>query len=259
VEFVKSGAPATLKMVEMMLDSEPAHPGLLLTACSGFAQYAYAFLHVESEIATTTGASAAARELSQRGVRMYARARGYCQRTLATRHRELADALARDPRSALPRLDATTREDVPALFWMGVAWAGELALADNQLSRISELAVVRALFTRALALDEAWEGGAIHEPLIVLDGLPRLLGGSVDRARQHYDRAVALSQGRSASVYVTMASSVALPARDRPGFERLLKQALAVDVSKPSALRLPNLVAQKRARAMLANADRLFR
>ena len=26
-EFVRTGAPATLKMVEMMLDSQPSHPG----------------------------------------------------------------------------------------------------------------------------------------------------------------------------------------------------------------------------------------
>src|SRR5688572_24657374 len=49
-EFVRIGAPSTLKMVEMMLDDQPTHPGLLLTACSGYTQYAYAFLQVESEI-----------------------------------------------------------------------------------------------------------------------------------------------------------------------------------------------------------------
>jgi hypothetical protein len=118
---------------------------------------------------------------------------------------------------------------------------------------------VRALFTRALALDEAWESGAILEPIIALDGLPMLLGGSAERARRHFDRAVALSQGKSASLYVTMAASVALPARDRTTFQRLLKQALAVDVSQPSTLRLANVIAQKRARSLLSSADRLFR
>ena len=39
-EFVRQAAPSTLKMVEMLLDESPSHPGLLMTACSGFAQYA---------------------------------------------------------------------------------------------------------------------------------------------------------------------------------------------------------------------------
>src|SRR5687768_18500974 len=60
-EFVRTGAPATLKMVEMMLDSQPSHPGLLLTACSGFTQYAYAFLQVESELGANAAESAALR------------------------------------------------------------------------------------------------------------------------------------------------------------------------------------------------------
>jgi hypothetical protein len=35
-EFVRTGAPATLKMIEMMLDRQPGHAGLLMSACSGF-------------------------------------------------------------------------------------------------------------------------------------------------------------------------------------------------------------------------------
>src|SRR5688500_8920458 len=48
-EFVRLAAPSTLKMVEMLLDDNPTHPGLLLTACSGFTQYAYAFLQADAE------------------------------------------------------------------------------------------------------------------------------------------------------------------------------------------------------------------
>jgi hypothetical protein len=260
-ELVRVGAPSTLKMVEMMLDTRPSHPGLLMTACSGFTQYAYAFLHVESEIAAgTAGADGrVVEDLRARGARMYARARGYCMRALSTRQPCLSDLLQRDPQAALPLLDATTRSDVPALFWAGAAWGGELALSDDQLVRIKELAVVRALVARALSLDEEWEGGTIHEAMIALEGLPALLGGSPARARQHFDRAIALSHGQSAFAYVTFASSVSLRAKDRGEFDRVLKQALAIDVSRRPAVRLANLVAQKRARFLLSSADRLFR
>src|SRR3954449_8520348 len=49
-EFVRLAAPSTLKTVEMLLSQSPDHPQLLLTACSGFTQYAYGFLHVEAEV-----------------------------------------------------------------------------------------------------------------------------------------------------------------------------------------------------------------
>lgn len=257
-ELVRTGAPATLKMVEMMLDSQPAHAGLLLTACSGFTQYAYAFLQIDSEIATPTNAAESA-ALRDRAIRMYGRARRYCTRELGTRHAPLRDALDREPARALSLLASTTRADVPALFWTAAAWAGELTLAPNQLLRVGEVAVVRALLTRALALDEAWSEGTIHEAMIAVEGLPALVGGSAARARQHFDRAVALTEGQSAFAYVTLATSVAAPARNRGEFEKVLKQALAVDVSKRPQIRLANLIAQRRARFLLANADRYLK
>jgi predicted anti-sigma-YlaC factor YlaD len=257
-ELVRAGAPATLKMVEMMLDGRPGHSGLLMTACSGFVQYSYAFLHVESELVEQTDPRGS-RDLRDRAVKMYSRGRGYCLRALAASRPRLSDALIKDPKAALTLLDTAAKADVPALYWTAVAWGAELSLASNQLLRVGEIAIVRALLTRALALDETWERGAVHEALIAMNGLPALVGGSPARARQHFERATALSEGNSALPYVTFASSVAQPARNRGEFEQALKRALAVDVSRIPDLRLANLIAQKRARFLLANAERLLR
>jgi hypothetical protein len=253
-EFVRLAAPSTLKMIEMLLDEQPAHAGLLMTACSGFAQYAYGFLQIESEMVEPP-TSAEAVGLRLRAAAMYERARDYCIRALELRSQGVRQSLAANPKTALAR---TTRADVPALFWTAVAWGGALSTIDNPLVRIGELALVRALLSRALELDETWESGAIHEVMIAVEGLPRLVGGSPARARVHFDRAVALSNGESAFAYVTMASSVARPARNRTEFERLLRAALAIDVSRRPTLRLANLIAQKRARFLLSRLDRLF-
>ncbi|HEY8410649.1 MAG TPA: TRAP transporter TatT component family protein, partial [Pyrinomonadaceae bacterium] len=148
--------------------------------------------------------------------------------------------------------------DVPALYWTGVAWGGSLVLADNSFAHIGEISTVRALFARALQLNEGWEGGTIHEAMIALESLPVLLGGSPARAKEHFDRAVALSNGESAFAFVALATGVAQPAKDRREFERLLRAALAVDVSKRPSIRLANLIAQKRARSLLAQGDKLF-
>ena len=105
-------------------------------------------------------------------------------------------------------------------------------------------------------MNEEWEAGAIHEAMIALDGMSPLLGGSAARARQHFDRAVALAGGKSAFAYVTLAESVSVAARDRAEFERLLQTALAIDLDARPSLRLANLVAQRRARCLLAQGRR---
>jgi hypothetical protein len=252
-EFVRQAAPSTLKMIEMLLEESPTHPGLLMTACSGFTQYAYAFLQADADAAPP--GSTAARELRARGAAMYDRARGYCVRALATRHPAALRGLQGDARTVLASM---TSADVPALYWTAVAWGGALTLAENQLVRLAELSTVRALFARALQLDEDWDGGAIHEAMIAVESLPALLGGSPARAKEHFDRAVALSNGQSAFAYVTMATGVAQPAKDRREFERLLRAAIAVDPAQRPSLRLANLIAQKRARYLLTQIDRLF-
>jgi hypothetical protein len=240
-------------MVEMLLDQDPSHAGLLMTACSGFAQYSYAFL--QSDADSGDPASQSTRELKARAAGMYDRARGYCLRAIDARHRGFSQAIRKDPRTALAPM---TRADVPALYWTGVAWGGALTVADNPLAHIGEIASVRALFTRALELDEGWESGAIHEAMIAVDGLPLLLGGSPVRAKEHFERAVALSNGQSAFAYLTLATSVALPAKDKASFEKLLKSALAVDVSQRPSIRLANLIAQRRAKTLLSQIDKLF-
>ncbi len=252
-EFVRQAAPSTLKMVEMLLEQDPAHAGLLMTACSGFAQYSYAFLQADADAGDP--ASAATRELKARAAAMYDRAKGYCLRAIDARHRGFSQAVQKDPKSVLA---AMTRADVPALYWTGVAMGGAVTVSDSPLTRLGEIATVRALFTRALELDEGWESGAIHEAMIAVEGLPFLLGGSPVRAREHFDRAVALARGQSAFAYLTLATSVAQPAKDKVEFEKLLKSAVAVDVSQRPAIRLANLIAQRRARNLLSQVDKLF-
>ena len=45
---------------------------------------------------------------------------------------------------------------------------------------------------RALAIDERYASGAIHEVLITLDGMSPTMGGNAARARAHFERAVEL-------------------------------------------------------------------
>lgn len=253
-EFVRAGAPATLKMVEMLLDQSPSHPGLLLTACSGFTQYTYAFIQVDSELLADPGAPEA-RHLRTRASRMYDRARGYCLRALDSAVPGARTALLAGKTDWLASADSA---DVPLLYWTAAAWGGALAVADTPLLRLGEVPRVRALLERAIALDPAWDSGALHELMIGFEGLPEIAGGSAARARAHFDRAVKLSEGQSAFAYVTLATSVAQPAKDRDEFERLLKAALAVDVDKRPTIRLANLIAQKRARFLLSRVERLF-
>ena len=245
-EFVRLAAPSTLKTIEMLLAQSPHHPQLLLTACSGFTQYSYAFLHVESVI--NAADAAAAQDLRTRASKMYQRARGYCLTGLEVRHPGMTlQALSADPAGMLR---SATAEDVPWLYWTAASWGADIVLAPNQLTRIAEVAVVRALLRRAKDLNDTWDGGSIYEAMIPFDGLPPLLGGSAAAARADFDKAIALSNGKSVFAYVAMAMVTSNAAEKR----KLLEQALAIDTASLTAHRLTSLIAQRYARALTAAA-----
>ncbi|HEX6465646.1 MAG TPA: TRAP transporter TatT component family protein, partial [Vicinamibacterales bacterium] len=131
-------------------------------------------------------------------------------------------------------------------------WGADIALSSSpsQLTRIPELAPVRALLMRAKALDPAWDRGAIYEAMIAFDGLPPLLGGSAAAARADFDKAMELSDGKSVFARVTYALTLS----NETERHRLLQEAAQVDVTTVPAHRLTNLIAQRYARALLTAA-----
>ena len=112
---------------------------------------------------------------------------------------------------------------------------------------------------RALELDEDFEGGAIHEFFITYEGSrSEAIGGSSKRAREHFDRVVSLTQGKKASPYVSLASSVAVRKQDYKMFKDLLYKALAIDPDAVPEWRLANTLAQEKARWLLDHSPELF-
>ena len=48
-DLIKDAAPFSLKLMESLLAETPQHTGLLLSAASGFTQYAYAFVQQDAD------------------------------------------------------------------------------------------------------------------------------------------------------------------------------------------------------------------
>ncbi len=253
-ELVRDALPFALKTIESLLAEQPEHRGLLLGACSGFTQYAYAFPETDAELVEASDYPRA-QALRRRALALYLRARGYCLRGLEMDHPGIEGRLQRDPAGAVAGFRAA---EVPLLYWTGAAWGAAIAAGKDRPALVADLPAVKALIERALALEEDFGGGALHAAMITLEGLPAAMGGSAERARRHFERAVELGRGRDAAPYVALAESVAVPAQDRDEFEGLLARALNVDPDAEPRLRLQNLVAQRRARALQGRVEELF-
>ena len=84
--------------------------------------------------------------------------------------------------------------------------------------KVGLILMVAAGMGRALALDESFGEGAVHEFFIAFDGgRPAAAGGSEQRARAHFERALALGGGNHAAPFVSLAETVSVGAQDRAG------------------------------------------
>ena len=190
--------------------------------------------------------------LNERALKLYLRAKGYCERAMEVRFPGIMQKLPADPVSALAKAE---KKDVPLLYWMAASWGSAIALGVDRPDLVIDMPTVRALAERAIALDETWSRGTLHEMFVSLDSLPAALGGNPEQARMHFTKAVEQQKGLSPGPYVALALGVAAPAQDRAEYEKLLKEALAIDPTKDPSNQLVTLVQQRRARALLDQID----
>ena len=254
LELVGDALPFSLKFVESLLAESTDHRGLLLTACRGFTTYSYVYVHHEVDVSAVRD-RARARELRERARRLYLRAHAYGLRGLERSYPGIADDLFSNPVEAASRV--TRSKDVPMLYWSAASLGLAISVSRHDATLLARLPEVDALLGRAFALDESWKRGTLHEFEVVFasarPGAPKF-----DEMESHFNRALELSRGTRAGLYVSYAEAVAVPRQDRAQFDSLLDQALALDPDAYEEVRLANLVAQRRARWLRSRADELI-
>jgi predicted anti-sigma-YlaC factor YlaD len=250
--LISEALPFSLKLIESVLAEQPEHRGLLLAATQGYLLYTYAFVDIPAEEASLEDIERT-RMLRARARNLYLRAHAYASRALALDYPVVAERLAADPAAAVAAIDSGS-QDVTTLYWTAAALGLAISTSRNEPGLLARLPEVEALLDRALAIDESWEDGALHEFAM---SLQRARTGPVDEEaiERHYDRVIELAKGTRAGPHVTYAEVIAIPRQDREQFTALLEQALAVDIDKDPNQRLLNVIAQQRARWLLENID----
>jgi predicted anti-sigma-YlaC factor YlaD len=246
--------PFALKTTEALVAEAPRHRGLRLAAASGFVQYAYGFVEQEADLVEAQDL-ARATALRGRARRLYVRGRDQGLRGLEVDLPGFTQKLRADPGGAVA---GVTRAQAGLLYWTAMGWFGAINLAKDDADLTADQHLAETLMRRALTLDEGFEEGALHDFFIAWEARGDVVGGSRQRAREHLERALALSRGRRAWPLVTFAETVCVAEQDRKCFEDALGRALAIDTNAEPKWRLNNIIIQRRARWLLGRGDELF-
>ena len=253
-ELIGDSLPVIIKVMEQLHDSLPKHQELAVALTRATTSYGVAYLAEEADRVEEKDVQAA-HKIRLRARHMLLRGRKYGFDALDVSVSGLGAALIandRDKRAAL--LAKTKKSDVAALYWTAAAWGAAIANGKEDLELVGQLPQVNELAARALKLDESFEQGAIHELYISLAASQNDRKG----AKDHFDRAVQLSQNKKLSPLVTYAEAVCVDTQDKKEFQRLLNQVLAFDVNSDPDLRLVNILSQRRARWLMSRIADLF-
>jgi predicted anti-sigma-YlaC factor YlaD len=253
-ELIRAAVPFSLKMVESLLAESPRHEGLLLAAARGFTEYGYAFVQEDADELQDTD-KVASTALRARAAKLYLRARNYGLRGLEVKHAGFTERLKANPKEAVKELK---KSEVPMIYWTAISWGAALS-ASHDFAMLPEVPRFEALIDRVIELDEAFDEGTVHTFLITYE-MARLNAkpDRAARAKEHFDRAMALGGGHQAGPLVAYAENVLVAQKNKAEFQSMLREALRIDVNKSPENRELNLTEQRRARWLLSRTDKLF-
>ena len=263
-EFVGGLLPGIIKKNEAKLKKRPDDQKLILETGSYYVMEANAFVQGPASMLPPERYSERDAEY-WRAKELYLRGAAILEDGLEKRHSGilLAAQAAADTGSSAGETPAgferLTAEDVPYIYWLTAATLSAFSIDPLDLSIGMKVGKVSALVKYAYRLDPNFNGGAFDDFFILYyASLPETMGGNKDLARLHYERALEKTGGLSAGPYVSWAQAVCIPAQNFPEFRDNLEAALKINANKYPSNKLLNVLAQRKARYLLDNAELYF-
>jgi tetratricopeptide (TPR) repeat protein len=241
--FAEQALPGNIKLLEVMLKSDPTNSQMLRLASEGYISYALAFLEDTDKV---------------RARDFYLRGRDFAFRILRE-DKELARGLDGTLDDLKSVLATRGTELVPAAFWAAFGWGSSIYLNLTSPDAIGDLPKAEALMDFVVDHDSAYYYGGAHLFLGTLYGSrPKILGGDLEKARAHFEKALRLNRGEFLMTYVYYAKSVAVQSQDEAMFEELLGKVLKAPDNLLPGARLANQVAKRKAQLLLSRKSDLF-
>jgi predicted anti-sigma-YlaC factor YlaD len=249
VGLAREASAFYLKLSESLLRESPGSLKLAESVCAGLSQYAFAFVAFEAEKLAASDAQGAHR-INERAKRLYLRAHRHAMLAMELSSPGFAAQLAQPKAGQWPAL---SKDQIGLAYWAAASWGGYISLSKDVPDAVADLPLAYRLAGLAWKLDPQYGDGGLASLMGSFESA--VPGGSMDKAAQYFDAAIAMSGGKNAGPFVAKAENIALAQGQRDAFEMLLQKAM-----EASELRrdLPNEVMRERAQWLLKTADDLF-
>lgn len=243
LKIAEQAVASNLKLLEGFHRADTNNKKLLLMLTQGYASYSLGFLEDDEP---------------QRASLFYLRAKNYGLMLL--RHtKAFRDSIPTKEANFRNNLKLIKTSEVPALFWCAFAWAGWVNLNRDDPQAVFELNIVKAMMQRVIELDESFFFGAAHLFFGAMNAsMPKMLGGDPEKARQHFERSLNISEGRFLIAKVYLARYYAVNTLDEELFDRTLSEVMNAPQDILPGYELLTSVAKDKAQRLLERKEDLL-
>ena len=240
-ELVRAGMPSYILLLDSLLQKNPDDPAILSAAGTLYASYGAVFA-----------------DDPQRAARLTTHARDYTLKAMCEIDPDACGWRDMNYDDLVASLRDVGPEQADTLYGCGFAMLAWLRAHSSDWGALAELPQAEAIVRRYLELAGDSAKSSAHVYLgILLTLRPPSLGGRPEEAREHFEKAIALSGGHDLSAKVEYAKGYAKMMYDRDLYDRLVSEVL--DASPyAEGFTLMNVLAQKEALQLRAEADDYF-
>lgn len=240
-ETVRAGMPSYMLLMDSFVEGSPDDSAMLGAAANLYASYGAIFADDEG-----------------RASRLTARARDYAHRGICVEYVAACKWRELNYDDFVATLGDLTRQHADAVYVYSFATLVYLRAHSSDWNSLAELPQAEALLKRYLEISGDSASGSAHMYLgVILTLLPPAMGGKPEEARQHFEKAIALSGGKDLGAKIEFAKGYAKLLYDRELHDQLVNEVL--DASPyADGLTLTNVMAQKQALTLRIEADDYF-
>jgi hypothetical protein len=242
LRVIREGMPAYLMLMDGMVEALPDNPELLIAAAQGYSSFASVFIEDQDK--------------EYAGL-LFAKAKHYALRSLEARgFSNPAEKPLDDFKNHLKTLG---KRDLPYLFWGASCWASWISLNLNSMEAMAQLPRVEWMMQRVLEIDEQFYYGGAHLFMgIWFASRPKMAGGDLKKAQDHFLKAIQFGHEKFLMAHVYYANYYGRQARDKNLFISNLETVLKTPVDISPDLTLLNAVAKKKAKELFTRIEEYF-
>lgn len=240
-ETVRAGAPSYLLLLDSFVEGSPDDPDILAAAATLYATYGAVF--ADDDV---------------RASRLTSRARRYALKAMCESYAPACGWPDAPYDEFVASLDGIGSKKADFLYTYGFASLAYLKAHSSDVNSIAELPQIEALFNHYLDISgDAVNSSAYTYMGILLTLRPPAAGGEPERAREYFEKAIALTEGKDLGAKVEFARGYAKKLYEREMHDRLLNEVMVADPYQ-DGFTLGNVLAQEDAAVLLAEADDYF-